>query len=97
MDDLIERRYLLMKRDLYYAPDNKGYTGIKDKAGRYLESDASPRNGVTAIHEDEAPDFSPACWDDLKVAHLQDRIAALEAENERLRGSSIRNFRKVEG
>ena len=85
MDDLIERRYLLMKRDLYYAPDNKGYTGIKDKAGRYLESDASPRNGVTAIHEDEAPDFSPACWDDLKVAHLQDRIAALEADNARLR------------
>jgi len=82
--DLVERRYLLVKRGLYYAPDNCGYTGIKDRAGRYFASDAG--NETVAIHEDEAPAFSSACWEDVKVRHLSDRIEAIEAENERLRG-----------
>ena len=77
------QHFLLQKRGLYYRTDSCGYTGIKDHAGRYLETDASPENGVTAIHEDEAADFSPACFDDLARAHLQDSIkhmAAVKAE-----------------
>ena len=77
--DLVEQRYLLMKRGLYYAPDRQGYTGVKARAGRYREVEALGLDGVTAIHEDEAEDFSPACWEDTKIAVLTDRIEALEA------------------
>lgn len=79
MTDLVERRYLIVKRGLYYRPDNKGYTAIKSEAGRYLKSDAI--DGVNyAVHEDEAGDFSPSAWEATKIAHLSDRITALEAE-----------------
>lgn len=81
-----EPRYLLVKRDLYYAPNNQGYTGVKARAGRYHASEADPESGVTAIHEDDAPMFSKACWEDVKVKTLLDdldardrRIAELEA------------------
>lgn len=81
----VKPRYLLMKRDLYYRPDNRGYTGIRDKAGRYFETDALPDCGVTAIHEDDAPEFSKACFDDLARDHLQEKVAAQAAEIARLR------------
>ena len=70
------REYLLMKRGLYYRPDNMGYTGVREYAGRYLESDACPDDGVTAIHEDDAPEYSPACYDDLKIKRLQEQRGA---------------------
>lgn len=80
---LVERKFLLIKRGLYYRPDSMGYTGIKEYAGRYLESDASPESGVKAVHEDDAADYSPACFEDLKIDHLKGKIAeaatALEA------------------
>ena len=70
--------FLLVKRGLYYGPDNCGYTGVRDRAGRYHESDASPEHGITAIYEHDAPLFAPACWNDVKVSFLLDRIAELE-------------------
>lgn len=73
-------RYLLVKRGLYYRPDNRGYTGIKDHAGRYLASDASPDCGVTAIHEDQAPEYSEACYPDVMAEHLAKKIASLTSE-----------------
>lgn len=72
--------YLLVKRGLYYRPGNQGYTGIKEYAGRYPASDASPDDGVTAIHEDEAPEYSQACYHDLAAQHAAGKAAALEAE-----------------
>jgi hypothetical protein len=72
-------RYLLLKRGLYYRPDNCGYTGIKEYAGRYEESDASPEDGITAIHEDEAPEYTAACFEDLKLKHVSDKLAAANA------------------
>ncbi|QQN73906.1 hypothetical protein [Croceicoccus sp. YJ47] len=80
--EIVEPRYLLVKRDLYYAPNSMGYTGIKDKAGRYFASDALPDCGVTAIHEDDAPDFTKACYADLARDHLQEKIAVLRAQVE---------------
>lgn len=65
-----EGEYLLMKRGLYYRPDNRGYTGIKSEAGRYHEIDAYPDGGCTAIHASDAPLFAPACWNDVKVKYL---------------------------
>ncbi|WP_324695568.1 hypothetical protein [Novosphingobium sp. RL4] len=81
--DLVERRFLLVKRGLYYAPDNHGYTGFKDKAGRYLESDAY--EGVRAIHVDQAEEFAPACFVDLKVDCLTKQRDDARGEITRLR------------
>lgn len=83
--DLVERRYLLVKRGLYYGPDNMGYVGVKDRAGRYLASDARPDCGVSAIHEDEAPLFAPACWEETKAQYWADALAARDAEIARLK------------
>lgn len=84
-----ERSYLLMKRGLYYRPAPMGYTGIKDNAGRYTRDEAELRadhaSGVTMVHEEEADDFSPACFDDLARAHLVKKLEAREAELSRLR------------
>ncbi len=80
MVELVER-YLIVKRGLYFRPNNCGYTGCKSKAGRYPASRASADCGETAIHEDDAPEFSPACWPETKLAERDARIAALEAEN----------------
>lgn len=75
---LVERpKHLLVKRGLYYRPDNQGYTGIKDHAGRYQATDARPEDGITAVHEDEAPEFSKACFDDLARDHLQKKVQSL--------------------
>ena len=78
--EVTDDRYLLVKRGLYYRPGNQGYTGIKEYAGRYPASDASPDDGVTAIHEDEAPEYSQACYHDLMAEHAVRKAAALEAE-----------------
>jgi len=66
--------YLLVKRGLYYAPHNKGYTGVKELAGRYLAVDARPDAGVTAVHEDDAPEFSQACWPEVARDHLAKKV-----------------------
>lgn len=80
--------YLLMKRGLYYRPNDCGYTGIKDHAGRYDQCEAWARIGdrVTMVREDQAPEFSPACFDDLARAHLTKQRDEARAEAERLRG-----------
>lgn len=81
MDSLVERpQYLLVKRGLYYAPDRQGYTGVKRRAGRYREVDALGLDGVTAVHEDMAAEFSPACWEDTKLAEREIRITELERQ-----------------
>lgn len=77
--------YLLVKRGLYYAPDRQGYTGLKRFAGRYREVDALGLDGVEAIHEDEAPEYSEACWPETKLRDKDDRITAQQAEIARLR------------
>jgi hypothetical protein len=76
--------YLIVKRGLYYRPDNCGYTGIRDHAGRYSLAEAQesvkPGNGVSMVRAADAPEFSAACFDDLARAHLaSQRDAALKA------------------
>lgn len=66
--------WVKMKRGLFYAPNDCGYTGIRDLAGRYSEAEAKAETsceGVTAMPLSEAPEFSPACYDDLARQHLQ--------------------------
>ena len=87
--------YLLMKRGLYYAPNALGYTGIRDRAGRYSEAEAKGHadeaSGVTAILEADAPLIAPKCFDDIARDYLTDKlatatrkIAELEAREETL-------------
>lgn len=89
----LARGYLICKHGLYYAPNSQGYTGIRDLAGRYTLEEArrsshpngsdGTRDGMDYLHESEAPEFSPKCFDDLKVKHLlkqRDALAARLAE-----------------
>ena len=69
--------FLLMKRDLYERPNHHGYTGIKEYAGRYYEHDAAPDHGVIAIHQDEAPEYTKACFDDVREKHIKDKMDQL--------------------
>lgn len=76
-----EERYVLIKRGLYERPEGRGYTGIKDHAGLYSkqEADACVGRGGSAMPFDEAPEFSPSCYEDLARAHLQGKIDDLRA------------------
>jgi len=74
-----ENRYLLVKRGLYYRPNNSGYTGFKERAGRYPASDADEMSGVTAVHEDEADEIAPKCFDDLARDWLNNQLSKMRA------------------
>lgn len=71
--------YLIIKRGLYYKPKSQGYVGIRDLAGRFPlaevatlfpNTDSPNQDGMTFVHEDDAPEFSEACWDDVKAKWL---------------------------
>jgi hypothetical protein len=75
--------WVKMKRGLFYSPNDSGYTGIRDLAGRYTEAEAMAETnckGVTAMRLDAAPEFSPACFDDLARQHLTRQRDALRAQ-----------------
>lgn len=67
-------RFLLVKRGWYYGPDNSGYVGMKVDAGRYYEHEARPDDGVTAIHEDNAPRFAPDVTAGRRLEYINERI-----------------------
>ena len=86
-----DEAWLVVKRGLYYRPDDLGYTGIRDEAGRYTLEEAKARessplggNAVTIIRFSEAPLFSKQCWPDVALAHLHRKLAEATAEIERL-------------
>lgn len=64
--------WLIVKRDLYYRPESKGYTGIRDEAGRFPYAIAKDcqTHGCSIVHESEAPEFREATYDDLIIKHL---------------------------
>jgi len=77
--------YLIIKRGLYYAPNSQGYTGIRDKAGRYTLDFAKDlytgTNGECRwVHEDRAKEFMPAAYPDLVIDHLIEQRDALRAQ-----------------
>ena len=77
-------RYLLIKRGLYYRPNNQGYTGKRSEAGRYPETDADDMSGITAVHEDNAAEYAPACWQETINQDLRARLNAAERERDAL-------------
>ncbi len=74
------QHFLLVKRGLYYRPNNQGYTGIKENAGRYHESDASPDSGVHAIHESDAPIYAPGTFHDIAAHHFASKVEELAGQ-----------------
>ena len=72
--ETIPEPWVKMKRGLFYGPNDRGYTGIRDLAGRYSEAAATAETtleGVTAMPLAEAPEFAPNCYDDLAMKHLR--------------------------
>lgn len=81
--------FLIEKRGLYYRPNDRGYTGIKDEAGRYTLDEVAVRfpnlecpnqDGMSFIAEPLAPDYSPACVHDVKEAHRRAKSETLLAK-----------------
>lgn len=72
--------HVLVKRGLYYRPNGNGYTGLKCEAGLYEASYADGDEWITAIPFADAPEFSPACWEETKLSHLQGQLATTRAE-----------------
>lgn len=81
---------VLLKRDLYECPGHQGYTGIRDKAGRWLAEEFA-RHGIPirekytpkerehyAIPLDAAPEFTNECFHDLSLAHLRGNVERLQ-------------------
>ena len=73
VDTSTEAVWLIMKRDLFYKPNGSGYTGVRKNAGRYTLPETAVRfpnhdeHGASFIHEDDAPEFSKACYEDVKL------------------------------
>lgn len=80
--------WLICKRGLYYRPQSAGYTGIKSEAGRYSGDDAkihnNPRDGVTIVHETEAPEYSKGCCAGIKSRDMERRLKAAQAREAEL-------------
>ena len=78
--------WVKMKRGLFYMPNDCGYTGIRDHAGRYTQAEALAETsceGVTAMPLADAPEFSPACFDDVARAHLKRQLERVRKQYER--------------
>jgi len=78
--------FLILKRDLYEMPNHFGYTGIKDNAGRYTLEEVAmsmppdkyfPTNEhVYFIKEEDAPEYTHACYWDVREIHLKKKLLA---------------------
>lgn len=77
-------RYLLVSKGLYWRPDSRGYTGIRDEAGRYSHDIAlnHERYGGTYYHEDVAPEVLPATYSDIKLEYYMTKSENLERKVE---------------
>lgn len=83
-------QYVLLKRDLYECPGHKGYTGIRDKAGRWSEEEIkASRYSIANVYNpsyrehyaiplDIAPEFTNDCFHDLSLAHLRGKVERLQ-------------------
>ncbi|NTA48117.1 hypothetical protein G6L34_08400 [Agrobacterium tumefaciens] len=83
-------QYVLLKRDLYECPGHQGYTGIRDKAGRWDEEEIRAAGYSIAkvynpsyrehyaIPADVAPEFTNECFHDLSLAHLRGKVERLQ-------------------
>lgn len=71
----MSEQWVIIKRGLYYRDACKGYTGIRDEAGRYSHDFAlryaEHDDDITIMPIDSAPEFMPAAHNDLVIKHLQ--------------------------
>jgi len=69
------KEWLIISKGLYFRPDAKGYTGIRDEAGRYDHETAmsyvtGSDGEVSIVRESEGKEFMPAAYSDLVINHL---------------------------
>ena len=106
-------QFLIEKRGVYCRPEAKGYTGLKREAGRYSFEEAAERvgpngpdgsqDGLSMWREDEAPEYSSACYSDTRAWEEGRKKGAADAaaEIERLKreaeisAQSLRNVQSV--
>jgi hypothetical protein len=84
--------WLLIKRDLYWRPDASGYTGLKRDAGRYDLEEAKAwcrdgRDGITRVHESQAPDIRASCYSDYAAEYANQELARLRQALEQIQAS----------
>jgi hypothetical protein len=77
--------FLMIKRGLYYGPDNRDYTAFRAKAGRYTLAEAKDRHersggDTTYTHEDEAAEFSEAASPQAIIEYLLNERDHLRAQ-----------------
>jgi hypothetical protein len=77
--------FLMIKRGLYYGPDNRDYTAFRVKAGRYTLAEAKDRHersggDTTYVHEDEAGEFSEAASPQAVIEYLLNERDHLRAQ-----------------
>lgn len=79
--------WVIIKRGLFFRPDSRGYTGIRDEAGRYTEEKARQHaeHGCGIMLASEAPEFMPAAFSDLVINHLSDQRDTMRKTLEALR------------
>jgi hypothetical protein len=85
-----EDAWLLVKRGLFYRPNNSGYTGIRDEAGRYSRQDADEHMaaGGKAMREADAPEFMPGAYSDIVIKRLTEQRDEARVELARIRGDA---------
>lgn len=84
------RGWLLVKRGLFERPDRAGYTGLRDQAGRFTLEEArsitrDPEDGITMLHETEAPMFSAVADMHVVARYLAGQVTRLTNERDRFR------------
>lgn len=85
MTEELPHGWLLLSRGLYWMPKGKGYTGLKELAGRHSWAEATAKvDGnaaeVVMIHESKAATFAPECWADVKERKIEEYLAAKDSE-----------------
>lgn len=93
--EAVERCYFVIKRGLYYGPNNRGYTDRPILAGLYAKAEAEemthpngvsgPRDGMYYKHMDDVGDADWAMFraQSARIEELEAQVAA--ARNEALR------------
>lgn len=77
-------KYLLLKRGYYWRHESRGYTGIKDEAGRYSEEESLEivvhDGDTTRVLEERAEMFSPSCDAWVQADYWKRRCLAAEGK-----------------
>ena len=86
-----EKLYVVIKRGLFWRPEDKGYTSEINEAGRYTKEEAQDRchGGEQPVTMALASEFQTTESIKAENSQLRTDLAALEAENRALREALV--------